>query len=69
MGYRAFAYCSKLTTVYCYPTVPPKAIESNQSNYFFKCNLGLVIYVPSGSVSTYRQHRDWSEWSSVIRSM
>ena len=69
MGYRAFGYCSKLKTVYCYPTVPPKAIESNHSNFFYRCNSALVIYVPSGYASTYRQHRDWSEWSSVIRSM
>ena len=69
MGSRAFGFCSKLATVYCYPTVPPKAIELNESNFFYRCNSALVIYVPSGCVSTYRLHHDWSEWNRILQAM
>ena len=69
MGSRAFGFCSKLATVYCYPTVPPKAIELNESNFFYRCNSALVIYVPSGCVSTYRVHHDWSEWNRILQAM
>jgi hypothetical protein len=69
MGSRAFGFCSKLATVYCYPTEPPKAIELNESNFFYRCNSALVIYVPSGCVSTYRVHHDWSEWNRILQAM
>ena len=69
MGSRAFGFCSKLATVYCYPTAPPRAIELNESNFFYRCNSALVIYVPSGCVSTYRVHHDWSEWNRILQAM
>jgi hypothetical protein len=69
MGYRAFQYCSSLATVYCYPTTPPKAINYNESNFFYACPTTFKLYVPSGSRASYYSHHDWSEWKNHLVEM
>lgn len=68
MGYHVFEKCKYLTKVYCYPATPPQAIISNQDEFFYECGL-MNILVPSGSVSAYRNHPNWSLYRGWIYSM
>ena len=69
MGRRAFQLCRNLTTVYCYPETPPKALDLNDSDFFYGCSSDLIIYVPSASLYTYRLHHDWNSYLRIIQPM
>ena len=62
IGKCAFYACSNyLVNVYCKPTTPP----SGGSNMFYSTN-GWKIYVPAGSVDSYKSKNYWSSYSNYI---
>ena len=62
IGKCAFYACSNyLVNVYCKPTTPP----SGGSNMFYSTN-GWKIYVPAGSVDSYKSKNYWSNYSNYI---
>ncbi len=71
LGYYAIDNCSNLTTLYCLPTTPPEPEIEPQSNVYFlgTVNTELKIYVPSGSVSAYKNHPRWQVCSGRINAM
>ncbi|MBR5464396.1 MAG: leucine-rich repeat domain-containing protein [Alistipes sp.] len=58
----AFKNCSSLKSVYCKPTTPPKGGSSMFSNNAS----GRKIYVPMGTVATYRTAEYWRSYASDI---
>ena len=55
----AFGFCSHLATVYCNPETPPDI----DNDIFYNCASNLVIYVPSASLSAYRNHYRWHNYN------
>jgi len=62
IGTRAFNYCSKLKTVFCYNSVPPLA----GSEIFYSCTTLDAIYVPTGSAEAYKVADGWSTYADII---
>ena len=63
IGDYAFSSCTSLTSVYCKATTPP----SLGGTYVFRNNgSGRKIFVPVGSVETYKSATRWSEYASAI---
>ncbi len=63
-GYGAFYNCSSLTSVTINATTPPTL----GSNVFTNTN-NCPIYVPSGSVETYKGASNWSNYASRIQAI
>lgn len=57
----AFYECPGLYEVYCRPVVPPYV-----GNSFTGTRGDLRIYVPSGSVDSYKQDSGWSQYADRI---
>ena len=65
IGDRAFISCTKLASVYCMSTTPPALLQDGRT---FDNNAdGRIIYVPTGSLSTYRSANGWNEYSSYMK--
>lgn len=63
IGAWAFYGCSSLASVYCKATTPPAL----GGNYVFDDNgKGCKIYVPTGSVDTYKSATRWSKYAGGI---
>ena len=63
IGYSAFENCTSLTSVYCKAVTPP--VLGNV--YVFDDNTSVrKIYVPTGSVDTYKSTTRWSEYADAI---
>lgn len=62
IGGNAFEYCTSLTSITCLATTPPTL----GTNAFYGTN-NCPIYVPSGSVSTYKLA--WGSYSSRIQAI
>ena len=58
---QAFYGCSDLASITCLATTPP-ALEVNA---FYGCNALTAIYVPAGSVETYKSN--WSQYADKIK--
>lgn len=58
----AFSDCTGLTSITCYPLVPPSC--SNASP-FGNVNKSIPFYVPSASVSTYKNTYHFSEFTNI----
>ena len=65
IGVQAFYDCSDLTTVTCLAAVPPTL----GANAFTGCNALIDIYVPAGSVETYKAATYWSGYASIIQAI
>ena len=65
IGDQAFYNCNKLTSITCLATTPP-TLGSNTTSVFYSTN-NCPIYVPSGSVDTYKS--SWSEYASRIQAI
>ena len=62
IGAYAFSPCDSLTSVYCKAITPP----SLGSNVFYSNGSGRKIYVPTQSVTTYKQKSGWSDYAGAI---
>ena len=64
IGEGAFMSCSKLSIVYCKPITPPNILTnySNDTELFYSTSSNLIIYVPSSSVSLYKNAKYWEEY-------
>lgn len=54
----AFGSCTSLRSVYMWPTTPP-IIRNDE----FYNSPGIVIYVPTGSLSAYQKATNWSKFN------
>ena len=63
IGPSAFYDCPLLTELYCKPTTPPAL---GGASVFDNGASTRKIYVPSGSVETYKTATNWSEYASQI---
>jgi len=71
IGHHAFSGCSVLTSITCLATTPP-TLEKNfpyGQSYAFNNTNNCPIYVPSGSVNTYKNASEWSRYSSRIQAI
>jgi len=59
----AFFLCSSLTSITVEATTPPTLTDT----YVFDSTNDCPIYVPSGSVDTYKEATNWSEYASRIQ--
>ena len=60
-----FYGCSSLTTVTCLAAVPPTL----EIIAFGGCNALTDIYVPAGSVDTYKAATRWSDYAGIIQAI
>ena len=65
IGRSAFYYCSSLTSLTILATTPP-TLGSGAFNYTPIANGTGYIYVPSGSVDTYKAEYNWKRYASRI---
>ena len=65
IGKYAFQYCSSLTSITVNAATPPKLSNVNAFNNTNNC----PIYVPSGSVETYKTANVWSSLASRIQAI
>ena len=63
IGDEAFKDCINLINIYCKATTPPSL---GGSSVFDDNALGRTIYVPAGSVNTYKSATRWNEYASAI---
>ena len=61
----AFRYCYSLTSVTVEATTPPTL----GTDVFQNTHENLVIYVPAGSVETYKSASGWSTYASKIQAI
>ena len=65
IGRNAFNRCSSLTSIICNATTPPTL---GNYNVFYRTN-NCPIYVPSGSVDSYKAATNWSDYASRIQAI
>lgn len=65
IGNWAFIDCTSLTSVTVKSTTPPTA----GTNLFNNTHADLIIYVPAGSVETYKAAANWSTYASRIQAI
>ena len=69
IGYGAFQGCTSLTSVYCKATTPPSLGGDVFLYYDFPYGskpIDCTIYVPTASVSAYKNTSGWSEYADSI---
>lgn len=59
IGYRAFAECSKLSSLIIYAMTPPTL----ESQVFQGVPDGLVVYVPAAALSQYQEAEGWKNFT------
>ena len=67
----AFEYNSNLTTVYCYPIVPPSVgTDYDDGDRYWSAFAGhadnFTIYVPQGSLNAYQTKAYWSNYKNYM---
>ena len=65
IGYQAFQYCSSLTSITIKANTPPTLQNINALSSTNNC----PIYVPIGSVDTYKVASGWSTYASRIQAI
>lgn len=65
IGPYAFQYCHGLQAIYVYATTPPTLQDSN----VFTSNYAAPIYVPKGTLNSYKTATNWILYSSRLREM
>ena len=65
IGNYAFSVCAALTTVTCLATTPP----TMGGMVFNRCFNLTTIYVPAGSVDTYKGASGWSDYAGKIQAI
>jgi len=69
IGDEAFSDCYKLSIVYCKAANPPAILDIDMNNKwdaFFANASGRKIFVPRGSVDSYKRAKGWSNYASDI---
>lgn len=66
IGIWAFASCSSLESVYCKATTPPHLETSGFVETFKGCASNCTFYVPTESVSAYKNDDDWRKYADNI---
>lgn len=66
IGNQAFNRCSSLTSVTVESAIPPTL---DSINIFYNNANGRKIYVPSGSVNTYKAATNWSTYAADIEAI
>ena len=69
IGEFAFRYCSKLVNVTCLATTPPTIKNGDNGKVFNDANVNRKIYVPSGSVDSYKNAAGWTSYKSSIKAI
>ncbi|MBR6937625.1 MAG: chitobiase/beta-hexosaminidase C-terminal domain-containing protein [Prevotella sp.] len=59
IGYRAFADCTKLSSITVYAMTPPTL----ESGVFQSVPEGLVVYVPAASIAQYQDDETWGKFT------
>lgn len=67
INYEAFAFCSALTAITVKATTPPTLGGTSPGGYVFYNTNNCPIYVPSGSVETYKTA--WSTYADRIQAI
>ncbi|MBO5678407.1 MAG: leucine-rich repeat domain-containing protein [Bacteroidaceae bacterium] len=62
IGNNAFQYCSWLTSITCKAVTPPTI---GNSDTFFNVDKSIPLYVPAGSVNTYKAADYWKEFTNI----
>lgn len=69
INYHAFRGCDAITSIYSLNPSPPKlnnnANKNNQKSFESNCYTWTDVYVPSGSLSTYKSNSSWKEFVSL----
>ena len=65
IGYDAFSGCTSLNSVTVEATTPPEMVN----DAFYNNASGRKIYVPAGSVNTYKAATNWSTYASDIEAI
>lgn len=65
IGPYAFQYCHGIQAIYVYATTPPTLQDSN----VFTSNYAAPIYVPKGTLDTYKTATNWILYSNRLREM
>jgi len=63
IGKSAFAYCSSLTSITCEAATPPTCREY----VFYGVDKSIPVYVPAGSVATYKAADQWKDFGDNIQ--
>ena len=70
IGEGAFCQCTSLTSIYCYSNVPPVLHQDDEyedSSYSFDTeNPNTRIYIPKGTINSYREQIYWTEYKDII---
>ncbi len=62
IGGQAFGGCSSLQNIFCKPTTPP----TGDYDMFYGIHSSAKIYVPEGSVNSYKTAQYWKDYASLI---
>ena len=62
IGDYAFRSCSSLTSITCKAVTPPTI---GNSNTFYNVDKSIPVYVPAGSVNTYKAADYWKEFTNI----
>ena len=63
IGDYAFCECSSLTAITCETATPPTI---GRSDTFHNVDKSIPVYVPAGSVESYKAAKYWSEFTNII---
>ena len=63
LGSQCFYGCSSLQKIYMHPTTPPTLSNTNA----IPNNTNLVIYVPTGTLTTYQTASNWGSFASKMK--
>lgn len=59
IGESAFSGCTGVTSIICRATTPPTC----SGEVFYNVSTSIPLYVPSGSVTTYKKNSPWSDFN------
>jgi predicted metalloenzyme YecM len=62
IGESAFMYCSSLASIICRAIVPP----TMDNSVFSGVDKSIPLFVPAGSVETYRNTEGWNEFTNIL---
>ena len=66
IDYMAFGVCSSLKSVYCKATTPPVLDSYSSADIFTGYASDCKFYVPTKSVSAYKNNEDWKRFADNI---